>query len=76
MIRFAHPWFLALIPLVLAVLWWRRRAGQPTVVYSSLDALKELPRTTLQRLKVWLPLLEAVGLMLLCVAMARPQAGR
>jgi len=76
MIRFAHPWFLALIPLVLAVLWWRRRAGQPTVVYSSLDALKELPRTTLQRLKVWLPLLEAIGLMLLCVAMARPQAGR
>lgn len=76
MMRFAHPWFLALIPLVIAIWWWRRKVGRPTVVYSSLDALKELPRTALQRIKSWLPALELTGLILLAVAMARPQAGR
>ena len=76
MIRFAHPWFIALIPVLVAVMVMRLRRPRPTVVYSSLDALRGLPRTTAQRVKGWLQLLELVGLALLVVAMARPQSGR
>lgn len=76
MIRFAHPWFLALIPVLAGIMFMRLRRSRPTVVYSSLDALRGLPRTTAQRIKSWLPLLEIAGLALLAIAMARPQSGR
>ena len=64
MIRFAHPWFLALIPVLVGVMIMRLRRPRPTVVYSSLDALRGLPRTTAQRLKGWLQLIELAGLAL------------
>jgi Ca-activated chloride channel family protein len=76
MIRLAHPWFLVLIPVLVGVLMVRRRRPRPTVVYSSLDALRGLPRTTAQRIKGWLQVLEIAGLALLVIAMARPQSGR
>jgi len=75
--RFASPWWLVLVPLVVGHLWLRYRPGvTPAVLYSSLDNLRSLPRTLAQRVKRLLPLLEGAALLLLVVAMARPQAGR
>ncbi len=76
MIRFEHPWFLALLPLILGLFIWRGRRARPAVVFSSLDGVRDLPRTMAQRLKRVLPVMEMLGLLMLAVAMARPQSGR
>ncbi len=77
MMRFADPWWLALAPLaVLLVLRRSRMKARPTAVFSSLDALRRLPKTYAERLKPLLPILEILGLVSLAVALARPQAGR
>lgn len=77
MIRFADPWWLALVPLAFVLVWQRsKRARRPTVLFSSLAALKGLPRTLAQRLKRGLPVLEILGILCLILALARPQAGR
>jgi Ca-activated chloride channel family protein len=76
MSRLADPWWLALIPVIVAVAYLRyRRAGRPTVIYSSLAGLRDVPRTFAQRIKAWLPALEILGLCSLVFAMARPQSG-
>jgi Ca-activated chloride channel family protein len=73
--RFADPWLLALLPIVLLVLWLRR--GKPaTVLFSSAAALDDLPRTLAQRIRARLPWFEVLGLALVVVALARPQSGR
>ncbi len=46
------------------------------MVYSNIDILKTLPRTTAQRVRRLLPWLGLVGLALLMVALARPQRGK
>jgi len=75
--RFADPWWLALIPAVVALLWWRSRSGlRATVLFSRVPELRRLPRTTAQRVRRALPWMEGLGLVLLCLAMARPQSGR
>ncbi|MEM7200052.1 MAG: VWA domain-containing protein [Planctomycetota bacterium] len=75
--RFADPWFLALVPVIAWWLWLRARPSRrPAVLYSGVGPLKALPRSMAQRLKPLLPLLEGGGLVLLAVALARPQAGR
>ena len=76
MMRFEQPWFLVLVPVVLGVVIWRQRRPRPTVLYSSLEAVRGLPRTLAQRVRRVLPVLELVGLAMLGVAMARPQSGR
>lgn len=74
--RFQDPlWLLLLVPL--AALWWwiaRRRAS--AVLYSNVDIIRSLPRTTAQRVRRLLPLLAVAGMALLIVALARPQHGR
>lgn len=75
--RFADPWWLALLPVVfLALALHRRRKGRPALLYSSGKDLRGLPITLMLRLRPWLILLEAFGLILMVCAMARPQAGR
>ena len=75
--RFADPWWLALAPVVfLAIAIHRRRRGRPSVLYSSADDLSSLPRSWRLRLRPGLVVLEALALLLLVFAMARPQAGR
>ena len=75
--RFADPWWLALVPAVIAVLWWRAKPShRATVLFSRVAELRKLPKTTAQRVRRLLPWMEGLGLILLCVAMARPQSGR
>lgn len=75
--RFQDPWWLVLIPAALWLLWLRSRPGRrQALLYSSVAELEQLPRTLAQRLRSLLPLLEAGGLALLAVALARPQSGR
>lgn len=73
--RLADPWWLCFAPLVFVVLSLRRRR-RATLLFSSVAELQRLPRTLAQRLKRALPWLEAMGLLALVVAMARPQSGR
>jgi Ca-activated chloride channel family protein len=75
-LRFADPWWLLAIPLVVGLVWFscrRRRRG--AVLYSDVALLKRLPRTLRQRLRPLLPWLRALALVLLVVALARPQYG-
>lgn len=75
MTRFAHPLFFALAALVLArvVLLWRdRRARAGAFGFSSLSLVA--PGRSLRVATSWLPmLLETLALLLLVVALARPQ---
>ncbi|MBN2578059.1 MAG: VWA domain-containing protein [Pirellulales bacterium] len=76
--RFLHPWWLLLlVPIVAAGIWLmlhRRRSA--AVLYSSTALLQDLPITLAQQIKRFLPWLFLVGLMLLTVALARPQRGK
>jgi Ca-activated chloride channel family protein len=73
--RFQNPWVLALlIPLVIGALLARRRR-QPTVLYSSVELLHDLPQTWAQICKRSLPHLRFFGFALAVVALARPQLG-
>ena len=75
--RFHDPlWLAALVLVVLAMLWSARVKRRHVVLFSSLEGLRSLPVTLAQRLKRLLPVLRFVGLMLLVVALARPQEGR
>ena len=70
--RFANPWLLALVLVGLIVLWWRPARGGATFSGFALaqDALRP------SRGPFFFRLLIASGLVLLAVALARPQAGR
>jgi Ca-activated chloride channel homolog len=75
--RFYSPFWLILVPFVLAALWWRfRPQGRPAAVFSSVTDLKGLPVTRAQRLRRVLPYLYGLGLSLVIAGMARPQSGK
>lgn len=75
--RFQDPLcLLLLIPVILV--WyrtsrWRRR---PAVLYSNVELLSDLPVTFAQRCQRLLPTLRMIGLVLIVIALARPQLGR
>ncbi len=69
-------WLLLLLPVAALVFHDIRRRSRCAVLYSSVQVLKTLPRTLAQRVKATLPWLRFVGLALVVVALARPQAGR
>ncbi len=79
MLRLAFPWALALIPLLLA-LWWTglrsKTQRQAALAYSDLGLVRwsKAVRPTWES---WLPWgLVALGMLSLCLALARPQAGK
>lgn len=75
--RFYSWHWLALTPLIMAIVWWRsRRARQPAALFSSVADLKGLPTTWAQRVRRWLPLPYTAGLLLIVAALARPQWGQ
>ncbi|WP_422931993.1 VWA domain-containing protein [Singulisphaera sp. PoT] len=73
-----YSWFwLILAPLALGLLAWRRRSNQrPAAIFSSVSDLKGLPITLAQRIRRGLPYAYGLGLFLVFVALARPQAGK
>ncbi|GAB4318652.1 MAG: VWA domain-containing protein [Candidatus Zixiibacteriota bacterium] len=76
--RFDQPWFLLALVLVaagLALLWWRRDRGRPVASYSNLGLL-EKGGTTIRSRAWWVPTaLRVLALVLMVVAIARPQSG-
>ena len=74
--RFHSPfWLLLILPLLLATGWSVRVRRQTAVLYSSVKLLKTLPKTLMLRLKGLLPLIQVFGLLLIVIALARPQYG-
>lgn len=77
--RFASPWLLLLllVPFLLALLPWltRRRSRPATLQYSDLGLTTHLNPTFRPRLRFILPVLRLVALILLILALARPQTG-
>ncbi len=69
-------WAFALVPVFVALAawaYWRSRRKSPTVQYSSLSLLQGIPKPFRTRL-MWLPALVGLaGLVLIVVALARPQ---
>lgn len=75
--RFFSPHWLFLLPVVLWAVWraWHPR-GRAAALYSNVTDLKKLPATVAQKMKRFLPWAGALGMVLLVVALARPQVGR
>jgi Ca-activated chloride channel family protein len=74
-VRFAHPWFFALLALVPVFLWWQLRKRRAAVVYSDLGFLRGAPN----RGRWARPLVLAaysLAFVFMTVALARPQRGR
>jgi Ca-activated chloride channel family protein len=78
-LRFASPWLLVLltVPLILVLLpvLNRRRIRPATLQYSDLRLTTHISRSFRQRARFILPILRLIGLILLIVALARPQSG-
>lgn len=73
---FHSPWAFALLVLVPLVVWWpSRRRHRPAIVFPAAGALASLPRGMRTHFMWVVPILRAVGLSLLIVAIARPQHG-
>ncbi len=70
------PWAFGLIPVFIALAawaYWRSRKKSPTVQYSSLSLLKNIPRPLRTRL-MWVPAAAFLaGTVLIAVSLARPQ---
>ncbi len=75
---FANPWLLVLLPLGVALLGWRwwSRPARPALALADLGALREAARPSWRLRLRWLPTaLRVAALVLLIVAVARPQRG-
>ncbi|MAN25015.1 MAG: aerotolerance regulator BatA, partial [Gemmatimonadetes bacterium] len=78
-LRFENPeWLLLLLflPLLVYVFVRRKRFRQSSVRYSDISKFNELKVPVSIKLSNFLSILKILGLALLIVAMARPQAGR
>ena len=73
---FALPVFFLLLLLVPLILWRRYgRSARPVMAYSDIGLLRKLPVSWRVKAQTLLPILYAVGLIALIVAMARPRIG-
>jgi len=74
--RFASPYFLLLLAAIpLLIVYRRRREIRPAMGVSSLGAVRKTAVSSALRLSGFLPVLKYGALILLIVAMARPQWG-
>jgi Ca-activated chloride channel homolog len=74
--RFDSPPLLLLLLLLPLLVWWLRRPRRAAAVrLSSLSALAELPRSWRLRLRPLLYLLRVAAVLLIIIALARPQRG-
>jgi len=75
-VRLASPWFLLLLGLVPLVVPWNRRAErQAALRYPTLAVLRAVAPAGAARRRAVLGLLRAIALVLLVIALARPQLG-
>ncbi len=75
--EFANPkilWLLVVVPLVIAYYVWRAMQGGASIVISTTDSLRKAPRTLRYYLRHLPIVLRAVALVLIIVALARPQS--
>lgn len=76
MFRFADPWCLMLaVPVLGFVLWQIRKNRHPVIRVSSLAAAGGLPISVAARLSTGLPWVKALAVLLMILALARPQTG-
>ena len=76
MLRFASPYFLFLMSLLPAIVWYRyRRHRTPAMASSALFPAAGIPASTALRLHRLVPAIKYAVLCLLVVALARPQWG-
>jgi len=78
MFRFATPWALTLLPLAIAATWYlalRRRRADARLRIPNVTQSAHLAHSPWVRLERGLPWLRALVLLLLVLALARPQAG-
>ena len=76
MLRFASPWFFLLLLLVPFLVWYRRRRHRPpTLASSALFPVGGVGPSTALRLQPLVPAIKYAALVLIIVALARPQWG-
>ncbi len=76
MFRFASPYFLFLLALIpVAVFYKQRRRTIPVMGISAVAAVSNIRASLWLRLRRVMPVLKYMGLVLLIIAMARPQWG-
>ena len=76
MLRFASPYFLLLLPMVPAMVWYRyRRQRTPAMASSALFPAAGIPASMALRLHRLVPAIKYAVLCLMVVALARPQWG-
>lgn len=74
--HFASPWAFLLLPVVLGAAWWSGRARRAGAVrYPSIEPVRGIPRGVRARLLWTGPLCRAAAMILMVVALARPQHG-
>ena len=79
MLQFAHPWFLLLLLLVPPMVYWHLRRGAragATLRYSNVEAVKKVKRGHIWWARHVLFGLRVLVVVLLVLALARPQSGR
>ena len=75
--RFASPWaFLALLLVPLVLVYLSKRGGRGSIHFSSLEHAKAAGESLRRRLSVLPLVLRIAAILLLVVALARPQMGR
>lgn len=72
-LRFLHPWFLLLMPLILFLGYWYRQRQQVSMRLPAASATAMHARTWRTVLAPFLPWIRILALLLLTVALARPQ---
>lgn len=76
MLRFASPWFFLLLLLLPLLVWYRRRRHRPpTMASSALFPVAGVPVSTVLRLQSLVPVIKYAALVLMIVALSRPQWG-
>jgi Ca-activated chloride channel family protein len=78
MFRFAAPWILLLVPVVLVAAWAlarRRKQGDARLVLPEAGLRMRMARSPWQGLEQAMPWLRGIVLVLLVVCLARPQSG-
>jgi len=76
MLRFASPWFFLLLLLVPMIVWYRRRRHRPPALASSaLFPVADVAPSAALRLQALVPVIKYAALVLIVVALARPQWG-